>query len=186
MGYYSQSVALLDDEAFLDIMMALEARCTNFNSVALYTRMERRKQTYSLDRDKWKEIKYFDKDEDGSAGLIFHMNDGGWLLLELSSVGFYWCYRMKEDSKRIKDIPSFRTTETHRHDVPIEFLRRLISEQKDRCYERGRRFWMVLEGVTVLCGLCGVNVGCDFWDVRMNDDVHGQHGVGGCLIKNSS
>lgn len=131
---------ILDDDKFTLLLLEMEVRVKKFNSVALYTRKEMQKDVYLIEKDKWKKLKYFEKDADGSAGLLFKCNNGEWLMLELSSKGFWWMHRTGLDSKRMPQVDRFQISETHRHEVPIDYLRRLINEQRDRCYERGSLF----------------------------------------------
>ncbi|CAD7964660.1 unnamed protein product [Amoebophrya sp. A25] len=104
------------------------------------TRGEQQRQEYNADRDAWKQIKYFHKDDETSAGLIFKLACGEWLVLELTSDGFQWWHRQVMDSKRIPGLNRIKTSETWRHPVPIHFIRKLIVDQKERCYERGSLF----------------------------------------------
>jgi len=132
---------LLDDDLFLEALLDLETRLRNFNSVALYTREEHKRDVYNIKNDTWKKVKYFEKHGNSSAGLICKCNNGEWLLLELNPKGFLWIHKGKFDSKRINGVVDrIHISETHRHDVPIDFIRRLIGEQKDRCYEKASLF----------------------------------------------
>ncbi|CAD7940377.1 unnamed protein product [Amoebophrya sp. A120] len=131
---------ILDDDEFMETLMTLELKYKTFDSTALYTRGERQRQEYSADEDSWKQIKYFEKQDETSAGLIFKMNCGEWLMLELTSAGFWWSHRLPTDSKRIAGLQKLTTSETWRKPVPIHFVRKLLNDQRERCYERGSLF----------------------------------------------
>eukprot|EP00392_Amoebophrya_sp_AT5.2_P004645 g4653.t1 len=131
---------ILDDDDFMETLMELELKYKTFDYCCLYTRGERQRQEYSAEHDSWRQIKYFERDDDTSAGLIFKMSCGEWLILELTSQGFWWSHRLPTDSKRIQGLTKMTTSETWRKPVPIHFVRKLLNDQRERCYERGSLF----------------------------------------------
>lgn len=132
---------LLDDDVFVDTIREIELKFRQFYSVALYARGEQRKEVYNITNDTWKTVKYFSKEDDTSAGLLFKVADGSWMMVELSSRGFFWLYRKKEDSKRVNDLlDRIKVTETFREKVDVNIVMRLFMAQKDRLYQKGIKF----------------------------------------------
>jgi len=132
--------ALLDDEKFVRTIRELDSCFKVFHSVALYSRGEKQRDTYSIDNNKWTKTRYFEKDAVSSAGIFFKFVDSSWMMVELSHGGFWWTYRTAADTKRVTEIQRIHISETLREKVEIAFVIRLFVRQRDRNYEQGSLF----------------------------------------------